>query len=108
LYVLDHCIGIDLVFHKGVSGETYNIGGRNEKDNLYIVNYICQILDLKRPRVDGKSYKTQISFVADRAGHDRRYAIDATKIETELDWSALENFETGIQKTIDWYLNTMK
>ncbi len=104
LYVLDHCTGIDLVFHKGKAGDTYNIGGRNERDNLFIVNHICEILDRKRPRGDGKSYKTQISFVKDRAGHDRRYAIDATKLETELGWKAAENFETGIEKTIDWYL----
>ena len=101
---MDHCTGIDLVFHKGKAGDTYNIGGRNERDNLFIVNHICEILDRKRPRGDGKSYKTQISFVKDRAGHDRRYAIDATKLETELGWKAAENFETGIEKTIDWYL----
>jgi dTDP-glucose 4,6-dehydratase len=104
LYVLDHCKGIDLVYHKGQSGETYNIGGRNERKNLDIVNEICLILDTKRPREDGKSYKEQVSFVTDRAGHDFRYAIDATKVETHLGWSATENFDTGILKTIDWYL----
>lgn len=107
LYVLDHCTGIDLVFHKGRAGETYNIGGRNERDNLFIVNHICAVLDSKKPRQDGKSYKTQITFVQDRAGHDRRYAIDATKIETELGWRADENFETGILKTIEWYLKSL-
>ncbi|MBP8789846.1 MAG: dTDP-glucose 4,6-dehydratase [Breznakibacter sp.] len=107
LYVLDHCTGIDLVYHKGKLGETYNIGGRNERDNLFIVNHICEILDRKQPRNDGQSYKSQITFVQDRAGHDRRYAIDATKIETELGWKAAENFETGIEKTIDWYLKMM-
>ncbi len=104
LYVRDHCTGIDLVYHIGKSGETYNIGGRNERDNLFIVSHICSVLDYKRPRNDGSSYKDLISFVKDRAGHDRRYAIDANKIETELGWKAQENFETGIIKTIDWYL----
>lgn len=105
LYVLDHCKGIDMVYHKGKSGETYNIGGRNERTNLEIVDTICGILDTTKPRTDGKSYKEQITFVKDRAGHDRRYAIDATKIETELGWKADENFESGIVKTIEWYLN---
>lgn len=104
LYVLDHCTGIDLVYHKGKAGETYNIGGRNEKTNLDIVNHICEILDVKKSKAKG-SYKDQITFVRDRAGHDRRYAIDATKIEKELGWKADENFETGILKTINWYLN---
>ncbi len=102
LFVLDHCKGIDLVFHKGKSGETYNIGGRNERTNLQIVNTICAILDEKVPTT--KSYKELITFVEDRAGHDRRYAIDATKLETELLWRADENFESGIVKTIEWYL----
>ena len=104
LYVLDHAKGIDLAFHKGRSGETYNIGGRNERTNMQIVNAICEILDGKKPRLDGKSYKEQISFVKDRAGHDRRYAIDASKIESELSWKAEENFESGIMKTIAWYI----
>ncbi len=104
LYVLDHCKGVDLVFHKGRAGETYNIGGRNEKDNLFIANCICELLDKRQPREDGKSYKEQITFVKDRAGHDRRYAIDATKIEEELGWKAEENFKTGIEKTLAWYL----
>ena len=104
LYVLDHCKGIALAFTRGRSGETYNIGGKNERDNLYIVNKICDLLDTKRPRANGASYKELISFVTDRPGHDRRYAIDATKIETELGWRAEENFETGINKTVDWYL----
>ena len=102
LYVLDHCTGIDIAYHDGKAGETYNIGGRNERDNLYIVNTICEILDNKVPQT--KSYKELISFVEDRAGHDRRYAIDATKIEDELGWKAAENFESGILKTIEWYL----
>lgn len=104
LYVLDHCTGIDLAFHKGKSGETYNIGGRNEKLNIDIVKHICSILDEKKPRSDKKSYSEQISFVTDRPGHDRRYAIDATKIENDLGWKAAENFETGIKKTIEWYI----
>lgn len=104
LYVLDHCKGIDIVYHKGMSGETYNIGGRNEKTNLEIVNHICEILDEERPKSNG-SYKKQITFVKDRAGHDKRYAIDATKIENELSWKADENFESGIVKTIRHYLN---
>jgi len=102
LYVLDHCKGIDLVFQTGKAGETYNIGGRNERNNLYIVDAICSILDEIKP--SGKSYKDQITFVTDRPGHDFRYAIDASKIENELGWKADENFETGIKKTIDWYL----
>jgi dTDP-glucose 4,6-dehydratase len=108
LYVLDHAKGIDLAFHNGKSGETYNIGGRNERVNNQIANSICEILDSQRPRPDGKSYKEQLNFVKDRAGHDRRYAIDATKIENELGWKAEENFESGIKKTIDWYLQLMK
>ncbi len=105
LYVLDHCKGIDLAYHKGRSGEVYNIGGRNEQNNLYIVNTICNILDKKVP--NDKTYKDLITFVEDRAGHDRRYAIDATKIEKELGWKAAENFDTGIIKTIDWYLKKL-
>mgnify|MGYP000548108111 CR=1 FL=1 len=104
LYVLDHCKGIELVFNNGRFGETYNIGGRNERNNLYIAHTICEILDMKKPKSEG-SYKEQITFVTDRAGHDFRYAIDATKIEEELDWKAEENFESGIRKTINWYIN---
>lgn len=105
LYVLDHAKGIELAFHKGKSGETYNIGGQNERTNNQIVNTICEILDQKQPREDGKSYNTQITFVKDRAGHDKRYAIDAGKIQMELGWKAEENFESGINKTVNWYLN---
>ena len=102
LYVLDHCKGIDIVYHTGKTGETYNIGGRNERTNLQIVDKICIILDKEVPKE--KSYKELITFVEDRAGHDRRYAIDATKLENELGWKADENFDTGIVKTIEWYL----
>lgn len=104
LYVLDHCKGIDLVFHNGISGEVYNIGGRNERNNNYIATKICELLDKLSPKLTG-SYHDQISYIEDRAGHDKRYAIDATKIENELGWMADENFETGILKTIEWYLN---
>ncbi|MFC6860973.1 dTDP-glucose 4,6-dehydratase [Zunongwangia atlantica] len=108
LYVLDHCKGIELAFKKGISGETYNIGGRNERTNIYIAEKICEILDQKVPLNSGKSYAEQISYVTDRAGHDFRYAIDATKIENDLGWKADENFETGIELTVDWYLNKYK
>ncbi len=104
LYVLDHCKGIELVYKKGASGETYNIGGRNERNNNTIAATICQILDEKHPRKNGNSYKELITYVKDRPGHDLRYAIDATKIENELGWKAAENFDTGVEKTIDWYL----
>ena len=103
LYVLDHCKAIDLIYHEGKAGETYNVGGRNERNNLQIVNRICSILDDARPRKEGK-YADLITFVADRPGHDLRYAIDATKLETELNWKADENFDTGILKTVEWYL----
>ena len=107
LYVLDHCKGIDLVYHTGKSGEVYNIGGRNERTNLQIVNTICEILDEVYPIKNNSklsSYKSLITFVEDRAGHDRRYAIDATKLENELGWKADENFNSGIVKTVEWYL----
>ena len=105
LYVLDHCKAIDLIFHNGKSGETYNIGGHNERDNLTIVRKVCAILDEKRPRQNGKKYEELITFVQDRAGHDFRYAIDAGKIQSELGWQADETFETGIVKTVEWYLS---
>ena len=107
LYVLDHCKAIDLIYHKGKTGETYNIGGHNERNNITIVKTICNILDNKRPRKNGKKYEELISYVEDRAGHDFRYAIDPTKIETELGWEAEETFDTGIVKTVDWYLNKL-
>lgn len=102
LYVLDHCKGIDLAYHNGKSGQTYNIGGRNERTNLQIAYKVCELLDQYKSK--DISYKEQIAFVEDRAGHDKRYAIDASKIENELGWKADENFDTGIVKTIEWYL----
>ena len=105
LYVVDHCKGIATVLEKGVVGETYNIGGWNEKANLEVVHTLCDLLDELQPREDGKSYKNQITFVKDRPGHDRRYAIDATKISNELGWKPEETFETGIRKTVQWYLD---
>jgi len=105
LYVGDHCTGIRTVLAKGRVGETYNIGGWNERNNLEVVQTLCDILDALKPRSDGASYRTQISFVADRPGHDRRYAIDARKIERELGWLPTETFETGILKTVQWYLD---
>lgn len=107
LYVLDHCKAINLIYHTGKTGETYNIGGRNERDNITIVTTICRLLDARKPRANGKKYEELITFVKDRAGHDRRYAIDATKLETELKWKADENFDTGIVLTVDWYLKDM-
>ncbi len=104
LYVLDHCKGIEIAFNTGITGETYNIGGRNERNNLYIVDTICEVLDGIHPRKKG-TYKDLKSYVTDRPGHDFRYAIDASKIENELGWKADENFESGILKTINWYVN---
>jgi dTDP-glucose 4,6-dehydratase len=107
LFVLDHCKGIDLAFHEGNSGEVYNIGGRNERDNNYIAHKICEVLDELNPKNQG-SYKDQITYVEDRVGHDRRYAIDASKIEKKLGWKADETFESGILKTVSWYLSKYK
>ena len=104
LYVLDHCTGIDLAFQTGKSGETYNIGGNNERNNNQIADILCTLLDSTQPRATGQSYKQLITFVKDRAGHDRRYAIDASKIENELGWRSTEEFETGMRKTVEWYI----
>jgi dTDP-glucose 4,6-dehydratase len=104
LYVKDHCSAIRRVLDFGCLGETYNVGGWNEKPNLEVVQTICEILDQLRPKASG-SYADQITFVKDRPGHDRRYAIDASKLESELAWRPVETFETGIRKTIEWYLN---
>ena len=105
LYVKDHCSAIRCVLAKGRLGEVYNVGGWNEKANLDIVHIVCALLDELRSRADGKSYREQIVFVTDRPGHDRRYAIDARKIERELGWKPVETFETGIRKTVRWYLD---
>ncbi len=105
LYVKDHCSAIRCVLHAGQVGQTYNIGGWNEKTNLAIVQHICSLLDELRPKADGSSFSTQITHIPDRPGHDRRYAIDARKIERELGWKPAETFETGIRKTVQWYLD---
>ena len=108
LYVKDHCSAIRTVLEYGTLGETYNIGGWNEKANIDVVKEICSILDEVKPRSDHHSYLEQITFVKDRPGHDRRYAINATKIEKELGWKPVETFETGIRKTVEWYLENPK
>jgi dTDP-glucose 4,6-dehydratase len=105
LYVRDHCSAIRRVLQAGRLGETYNVGGWNEKPNIDIVNTVCALLDALRPRADGQSYRTQITYVKDRPGHDRRYAIDARKIERELGWKPAEACDTGIRKTVQWYLD---
>tara|TARA_Y200000002_G_C22579259_1_gene620118 strand:- start:24 stop:1082 length:1059 start_codon:yes stop_codon:yes gene_type:complete len=105
LYVKDHCAAIRSIIKFGKIGEVYNIGGSNEVTNIDVVNSICDILDKKRPMQDNKSYRDQITFIKDRLGHDRRYAINASKIERDTGWKPTETFDSGIQKTIDWYLN---
>jgi len=108
LHVSDHCDAIRCVLEKGLTGEVYNIGGLNEKKNIEIVNTLCDLLDNKFPKKGGLSYKEQIVYVQDRAGHDFRYAIDASKIGRELGWSPKETFDTGIEKTVDWYLDNFE
>ena len=105
LFVTDHCSAIRRVLEAGRLGETYNVGGWNEKANIEVVRTLCAILDELAPRVDGQPYAEQMTFVKDRPGHDRRYAIDARKLERELDWRPRETFETGIRKTVQWYLD---
>ena len=105
LYVEDHCKAIMRVLQDGRLGETYNVGGWNEKPNIEVVSTLCALLDELQPRADGQSYATQMTFVKDRPGHDRRYAIDARKLERELGWRPEETFETGLRKTVQWYLS---
>ncbi len=105
LYVRDHCRAVRRVLEAGRVGEVYNVGGWSEKPNLEVVQSLCAILDRERPRAGGGSYAEQIAFVKDRPGHDRRYAIDARKIEAELDWRPEETFESGLHKTVRWYLD---
>lgn len=104
LYVEDHCAAIRRVLEAGKVGEVYNVGGWNEKPNIEVVKTLCRMLDAKKPRMDGKPYADLITFVEDRPGHDQRYAIDATKLANELGWRPQETFETGIEKTVNWYL----
>ena len=108
LYVKDHCAAIRKVLEAGTPGETYNVGGWNEKTNLEVVHTLCNILDELQPKADGQSYKQQITFVTDRPGHDQRYAIDARKLEKELGWKPQETFETGLRKTVRWYLDHLE
>lgn len=108
LYVKDHCSAIRRVLAAGKLGDVYNVGGWNEKPNIEIVHTICALLDELRPRTDGVSYSTQITYVTDRPGHDRRYAIDASKLQRELGWKPAETFETGIRKTVQWYLDNQE
>ncbi len=112
IYVLDHCTGIDFIYHFGKKGETYDIGGKNERENLHITHTICEILDRIASEFKDvsriQSFKDLITFVTDRPGHDRRYAIDASKIETELGWRAEEDFDSGILKTVEWYLRNTR
>lgn len=105
LYVIDNCEAIRIVMEHGQLGETYAIGGKNEKTNLEVVTYLCELLDKMHPRQDGKSYSQQIIYVEDRRGHDRRYAIDSSKIQNSLGWKPQETFESGLRKTVQWYLN---
>jgi dTDP-glucose 4,6-dehydratase len=105
LYVTDHCAAIRLVLAKGRLGETYNIGGQNERKNIDVVTTICNLLDELKPRADGKPYASQISYIRDREGHDYRYGVNASKLEKELGWKAVEDFDSGIRKTVQWYLD---
>ena len=108
LYVEDHCEAIWTIMNSGKTGETYNVGGNAEMENILIVQMICDILDEIKPAADGKPRRNLIAFVQDRPGHDRRYAIDFSKLNRELGWSPRESFESGLRKTIEWYLNQKK
>jgi dTDP-glucose 4,6-dehydratase len=108
LYVKDHCSAIERMLEAGTPGETYNVGGWNEKTNLEVVHALCALLDELKPRGDGQSYAAQVRFVQDRPGHDRRYAINATKLARELNWKPAETFDTGIRKTVRWYLDNQE
>ena len=105
LHVSDHCSAIRCILQQGKVGDEYNIGGWNEKANLEVITTICSILDDKKPRHDGRAYAEQITYVTDRPGHDRRYAIDATKLAAELGWKPVHTFESGIEQTVAWFLN---
>ncbi len=107
LYVADHCRGVQLALSRGILGESYNFGGRCERTNLELVDMLCAILDRKRPRLGGESHCSLKTFVTDRPGHDRRYAIDCAKVERELGWRAIETLETGLERTVDWYLSNL-
>ena len=104
LYVKDHSAAIREILKQGQIGESYNVGGRNEKTNLEVVETLCKILDELKPKLDGKRYRGQITFVKDRPGHDKRYALDASKLKSEINWKPQETFETGLRKTVLWYL----
>ena len=108
LYVKDHCDALSLILEKGKTGETYNIGGKNEIKNIEVVTQICNLLDDIYPKKNGDSYSDQISFVEDRLGHDYRYGLNISKIENELGWRPKESFDSGINKTIEWYLKKIK
>ena len=105
MYVKDHCSAIRTILNKGRIGEVYNVGGWNEKTNLEVVGTLCKILDDLQPKIDKSKYSDQITFIKDRPGHDRRYAIDASKLKCELNWQPEESFDTGIFKTVEWYIN---
>jgi len=105
LFVGDHCSALRCALEAGKPGEVYNVGGSCERANLDVVHSICDLLNELQPRADGESYQTQIEFVRDRPGHDRRYAVDSSKIQTELGWKPAQTFETGMRQTVDWYLN---